>query len=64
MKLLLITDEGRQLACIDDLPNGEDRNPAQVFALLDILERILETGWRDCAEAKLGSLPVADPAAP
>jgi hypothetical protein len=48
MKLLLMSDEGRELACVDDLPNGQDRNPAQMFALLDALEKLLETGWRDC----------------
>ena len=46
MKLLLISDEGRQLACVDDVPNAEERNPAQVFALLDLVERLLESASR------------------
>ena len=64
MKLVLISDEGRQLACVDNLPNGQDRDPAQAFALLDVVEKLLETGWRDCGETELGCLPAPDAAAP
>ncbi len=56
MKLILISNEGRQLACVDNLPSSESRNPAQVFALLDLLERLLETGQRGGRETGSAAL--------
>ena len=64
MKLLLVTDEGRQLACVDNLSGSENRNPAQVFELLDLLERLLEAGQRGGGTTSAAALSEAGAAVP
>ncbi|MBI4461105.1 MAG: hypothetical protein HY648_13745 [Acidobacteria bacterium] len=47
MKLLLLNNEGRPVASLNDLEQYDVRSPAQVFALLDLLEKLIETAKRD-----------------
>ncbi|HEY7680250.1 MAG TPA: hypothetical protein VIC04_06985 [Terriglobia bacterium] len=50
MKLLLINDAGSTVACFDDLQQYADRSPAQAFALLDLVEKLIESLNRDSGE--------------
>ena len=43
MKLLLINREGHPVACLEDLEKYDGRSPGHVFALLDLLEKLIAT---------------------
>jgi len=51
MKLLLINDAGSPVACFDDFQQYAGRSPAQTFALLDLVEKLIESVDRDLGEA-------------
>jgi hypothetical protein len=57
MKLLLINDEGKPLAASEDFSQYDDRSPAQLCALLDVLEKLLESATRERGEASSGAEP-------
>ena len=50
MKLLLINREGHPVACLEDLEKYDGRSPGHVFALLDLLEKLIATA-KGCSEA-------------
>ena len=47
MKLLLLNDAGSPVACFDDFQQYAGRSPAQTFALLDLVEKLVESVNRD-----------------
>ncbi|MBI3896256.1 MAG: hypothetical protein HY313_10045 [Acidobacteria bacterium] len=51
MKLLLVNNEGHPVASFDDLERYDVRSPSQVFALLDLVEKLIETAKRDHRDA-------------
>ena len=54
MKIVLINDEGQSIASFESPLRPEDRSPAQAFALLDLLEKLLESARRDRGEVEAG----------
>jgi hypothetical protein len=57
MRIVLFNDEGKAIGSFDHALKADDRDPARAMVLLDLLEKILETGWRDCAAPKSSALP-------
>lgn len=47
MRLLLLNGAGHPLACFEDFQRYADRSPAQVFALLDLVEKLIKTASRE-----------------
>jgi hypothetical protein len=43
MKLLLLNDAGSPVACFEDFQQYAGRSPAQTFALLDLVEKLIES---------------------
>ena len=50
MKLLLLNNEGHPVACFDHLERYDVQSPAQVFALLDLVEMLIKTAKQDREE--------------
>jgi hypothetical protein len=64
MRVVLFNDSGESIGSFDHVIRPDDRDPANAIALLDLLEKLLETGWRDCGDGPPSSRPVPNGAAP
>jgi hypothetical protein len=54
MKIVLINDQGQSIASVNHIVRAGDPNSIQAFALLDLIERLLES-----AVAEGGKQPAA-----
>jgi hypothetical protein len=59
MRVVLFNDEGQSIASFDHVLRSDDRNPAQAFAVLDLVEKLLETARRDRGETTAIPHPAA-----
>ena len=50
MRVVLFNDEGQSLGSFEHVVRSEDRIPAQVFALFDLVEQLLESATRSGGE--------------
>lgn len=47
MKLLLVNDSGEPVACLHDVEGYDAHDSSKVFAMLDLLERMIATAKED-----------------
>ena len=43
MRIVLFNDEGRSIASVEHSPQSDDSSSAQAFAVLDLVEKLLES---------------------